>query len=128
MRAISIRAVLALLACGCASAQPPAASNAATVGTTDANISKRFALVGADGVSVEVVDLADGHSLLRVSGVEGPLQNKVVAHRRGQDGQDLRYTTQWSGREWLTLLRSGDGAWVGTYWRLYQPGNEAIAL
>jgi hypothetical protein len=114
--------------CGCASSQPPAASSPAHVGTTTPAISKRFALVGQDGVLVEVVDFQDGKALLKVSGVEGPLQDKVVSHRREREGQDLRYITQSGGREWLTLLKSGTEAWVGTYWRLYLPGTEAISV
>ena len=126
MRSNSLLITLAWLVCSCASSQPTA-TNHPTNGSTSA-VSKRFALVGDDGVLVEVIELADDDALIRVSGLEGPLQNKVVSHRRAQDGQDLRYTTQWSGREWLTLLRSGDSGWLGTYWRLYMPGAEAIPL
>jgi hypothetical protein len=126
MRSISVSVAMISLLCSCASTQPPAASSATAAGAQ--SVSKRFALVGRDGVVVEVLDLQDGEALIRVSGAESPLQNKVLSHRRGKDAQDLRYTTQWAGREWLTLLRSGDSSWIGTYWRLYLPGGEAIPV
>lgn len=126
MRSISL--VMMLLACSCASTQPPAASSPTAASTNNEAVNKRFALVGSDGVLVEVVDFQNGDALLRVTGVDGPLQNKVVSHRRGLDGNDLRYVMQWAGREWLTLLRSGDASWVGTYWRLAVPGAEAIPV
>lgn len=121
--------IFALL-CGCASAQPPAASSPSAAGTMPA-VSKSFALAGSDGVVVEIVDLQNGESLLRVSGVESPFQNKVLMQRRARDGQDLRYTMQWGGRERLILLHSGDGHWIGTYWQLHVPGyqdGEAIPV
>jgi len=128
MRKIFIGFAAALVAYSCASAQPPAASSPTTASSAMKAVSKRFALVGSEGVLVEVVDFEDGEALLRITGVEGPLQNKVLSHRRGLEGSDLRYITQWSGREWLTLLRSGDSAWLGTYWRLSMPGQEAIPV
>ena len=128
MRNIHGRIAAGLLVCSCASTQPPAASSPTAASSSIKAVSKRFALVGSEGVLVEVVDFEDGEALVRVSGVQGPLQHKVVSHRRGLDGNDLRYTTQWSGREWLTLLRSGDSSWIGTYWRLSMPGSEAIPV
>ena len=125
---INIPLAAVLLAAGCATTQTPAASSPTAASTTMQAVSKRFALVGSDGVVVEVVDFQDGESLLRISGLDGPLQNKVVSHRRGQDGDDLRYTTQWSGRAWLTLLRSGDSSWIGTYWRLSIPGRKPMPI
>lgn len=127
MRSISMTMVTACLAWSCASTQPPAASSP-TPGTTQQAFSKRFALVGADGVLVEVVDLQGDEALIRVSGVESPLQGKVVSHRRAKEQDDLRYTTQWSGREWLTLLRSGQSSWVGKYWQLNLQGEQAIPV
>lgn len=130
MRSINVSVAMMSLLCSCASTQPPAASSPTAAGATTQAVSKRYALVGSDGVLVEVLDLQDGEALIRVSGLgtDGPLQNKVIAHRRAKEVQDLRYTTQWAGREWLTLLRSGDSSWVGTYWRLYLPGGEAIPV
>jgi hypothetical protein len=127
MRPLSIRLIALAALCACASTQPPAASSPTAPGSTPA-ISKSFALVGNDGVVVEVVDFQDGHALLRVTGVEGPMQNRVLSQRRTREGQDLRYTMQWGGRDRLTLLHSGDNAWIGTYWQLYVPGGDAIPV
>lgn len=128
MRSISVHAAIALLVCSCASSQAPAASSPTASSTSAKSVSKQFVLLGSDGVKVEVVDLEDGQALLRVTGIESPLQNKVVSHRRAREGNDLLYKTQWAGRDWLTLLRSGESAWIGTYWRLSVPGNEAIPV
>jgi hypothetical protein len=125
MRSISIGVAVLSFACSCGSAPPPAASSTTAVNQA---VGKRFALVGSNGVVVEVLDLQDGQALVHIRGADGPLRDKVIAHRRSLEGQDLRYTTQWAGREWLTVLRSGTDAWVGTYWSLYQPGHEPISL
>ncbi|HTU58665.1 MAG TPA: hypothetical protein VMF89_09525 [Polyangiales bacterium] len=125
---IKVRIAAVLLVCGCASSQPPAASSPTAGSSTMQAVSKRFALVGSDGVLVEVVDFAGGESLIRISGSEGPLKNKAVLHTRSEEGEDLRYVTQWSGRDWLTLLRSGHQAYMGTYWRLAMPGREPMQV
>lgn len=128
MRSINVRLLMFVLLSGCASAPPPAASSPSGAMGTMPAISKSFALAGSDGVLVEVVDFQNGEALLRVSGVEGPLQNKVLLQRRTRDAKDLRYTMQWGGRERLMLLQSGDADWVGTYWRLYVPGGAVEAI
>jgi hypothetical protein len=128
MRPISIMVLMFVLLCGCASSPPPAASSPSAGGNMPA-LSKRFALTGSNGLLVEVVDFQNGEALLRVSGMEGPLQNKVLLQKRTRDGQDLRYTMPWGGRERLTLLLSGQSDWIGTYWQLYIPGGgEAIPV
>lgn len=128
MRPISLGVLMFALLCGCASSPPPAASSPSAAGNMPP-ISKSFALTGANGVLVEVVDFQNGEALLRVSGVEGPLQNKVLPQKRSRDGGDLRYTMQWGGRERLMLLLSGQNDWIGTYWQLYVPeGGDAIPV
>jgi hypothetical protein len=122
------RIAVLLLACGCASSQPPAASNTTAAKSTAQGVSKHFALVGSDGVLVEVVDLEGDESLIRVTGMEGPMKNKVISHRRTEEGDDLRYVTQWEGRDWLTLLRSGKNYWIGTYWRVAMPLREPMPV
>lgn len=128
MWSINIGIATVLLVCGCASSQPPAASSPTASSSSMQAVSKRFALVGSDGVLVEVVDFEGGESLIRVSGMEGPLKNKVVSYRRSEEGEDLRYVTQWAGRDWLTLLRSGQHSYIGTYWRLAMPGREPMPV
>ena len=128
MGPIKVGIAAVLLACGCASSQPPAASSPTAGSSTMQAVSKRFALVGSDGVLVEVVDFEGGDSLIRVSGFEGPLKNKAVLHRRSEEGEDLRYVTQWSGRDWLTLLRSGQQSYIGAYWRLAMPGRDPMPV
>jgi hypothetical protein len=91
-------------------------------------ISKSYALTGSDGVVVEVVDFQNGEALLRVTGVDGALQDKVLLQRRSREGEDIRYMMQWAGRERLMLLRSGHSDWIGTYWQLYVPGREFIPV
>jgi|GEM_PF-3871013 len=125
---INVGIVAVLLVCGCASSQPPAASSPTASNSAMQAVSKRFALVGSDGVLVEVVDFEGSESLIRISGSEGPLKNKAVLYRRSEEGEDLRYVTQWAGREWLTLLRSGQHAYLGTYWRLAMPGREPMPV
>jgi hypothetical protein len=128
MRPINVAIAAVLLVCGCASSQPPAASSPTASSSSMQAVGKRFALVGSDGVLVEVVDFEGGESLIRVSGMEGPLKNKAVLYRRSEEAEDLRYVTQWAGREWLTLLRSGHHSYIGTYWRLAMPGREPMPV
>jgi hypothetical protein len=125
---INVRIAAVILVCGCASSQPPAASSPTASSSSMQAVSKRFALVGSDGVLVEVVDFEGGESLIRITGSEGPLKNKAVMHRRSEEGNDLRYVTQWSGRQWLTVLRSGQHSYLGTYWRLAMPGREPMPV
>jgi hypothetical protein len=88
-------------------------------------VSKTSALVGQDGVVVELVDFEDGSGLLHVIGLESTLKDKVYRVKvvNNQEG-DLLYVLPWRGRDWATVIRSGDPAVFGTYWVLRAPSSD----
>jgi hypothetical protein len=119
--ALSALAMSLIVSCG-ASSPPPAASS--PTASDVRGVRKTFALIGEDGVVVEIVDFEDGSGLLHVKGLDSTLQDKVYRVKLVKQDGDLIYTLPWRGREWSTVIRSGDPSFLGRYWVLRAPSSD----
>lgn len=70
---------------------------------------------GPEGLRYDVVELADGGALVKVSGVRSELNGKVFRAEGDQDGRYFRYRVDWHGRTLNMLVRqdtqSGTSSW-----------------
>lgn len=123
-------AAIALLACG---GQAPAAQHAEPVHPQPPpapmpEVSQLRAFTGPDGILIEAVDFGDGTALLSVHGADSDITGKILRYERKQDGGDLRYQTQWTGRSWNVLVRRSDRYRPEPSWTAYLPRLGEVHL
>ena len=108
----------------CAPSSPARPTPSSSTASDVRGVRKTFALVGEDGVVVEIVDFEDGSGLLHVKGLDSTLQDKVYQVKLVKQDGDLIYTLPWRGREWSTVIRSGDPNFLGRYSVLRAPSSD----
>lgn len=110
------------MAVGCGGGTPPPASPAQPHSQLPASaVTRTRAWTGPGGMRVEAVDLAEGGTLVRATGVTSDVTGKVVRCEREQDGPYVYCRTTFHGRPWNILVqREGEGGYVS--WTAYLPG------
>ena len=85
-------------------------------------------LVGQDGAELAVVDLPNDQALLRLSGVESPVRDKVFLAKATKSTREATYTVTINGRNW-TMLRRTSRRWGGGHrWMAFAPEIERLDL
>jgi len=124
MRIALLSITVLSLICSCGGSSPAPGASSPTAASSVRGARKTLGFVGQDGLIVEVVEFEDDSALLRVTGVETTLQDKVYRVQLVRKDGDLLYNLPWRGREWSALIRSGDPNFIGTYWVLRPPSSD----
>ena len=125
MRATFLSLTIMSVLCSCGASSPAPGASSPTGATSNVRgVVKSFALLGQDGVVVEIVDFEDGTALLHVKGLDSTLKDKVFRTQLVKKDGDLLYVLPWRGRDWSTVIRSGNSDFIGTYWNLRPPSTD----